>query len=192
MKKTIIISLVITVAIIGLAFTLGGKFQYAIDWEESFNEKSNKPYGVSVVYKELPNLFKDKKIRTVYHTPFNYLYANSEDSYGDHVAEGNYIIIGNSDYMEYESIDELFLFVEKGNTLFISDYNFPVKLTDTLKIDIDFALNIKDSISQLSFKNQYSENESVTIDKNEGDYYFKTFDYSKYNVLGYSKTDTDI
>ena len=192
MKKTVVISLIIIVAIIGLAFTLGGKFKYAIDWEESFNEKSNKPYGVSVLYKELSNLFNDRKIRTVYHTPFNYLYANSEEGYGDHVAEGNFIIIGNSDYLEYESIDELLLFVERGNMLFISDYNFPTKLTDTLKINIEFELNQKDSISQLSFKNQYLLNKSVTIDKNEGDFYFKTFDYSKYNVLGYSKTDADI
>ena len=37
---------------------------------ESFNERSNAPYGVSVLYKELPNLFENNKIRTVYHAPF--------------------------------------------------------------------------------------------------------------------------
>ena len=61
MRKTIVISLVILFAIIGLAFTLGSTFKYAVDWDESYNEKSNKPYGVSVLYKELSNLFKKFK-----------------------------------------------------------------------------------------------------------------------------------
>src|SRR5690606_40878460 len=60
----------------------------SVDWEESFNEKSNKPYGVSVFYNELQHLFKNNEIRTVYHMPESYLWANSEFGNGDHIAKG--------------------------------------------------------------------------------------------------------
>ena len=191
MKKILPIVFIIVAIIITIALTIEVKANRTIDWEESFNEKSNKPYGVSILYKELPNLFNNNKIRTVYHTPSSYLYANSEDGYGDHVAEGNFIIIGNSDYLHYESITELLNFVERGNTLFISDYYFTEILSDTLKITVDFTLNEKDSISQMSFKYEGLKEKSTVIDKNDGDYFFSSFDSINYNILGYSKINEE-
>lgn len=187
MKKILPIIFVIIALIITAAITIGIKTTRTVDWEESFNEKSNKPYGVSVFYKELQNLFKDQKIRTVYHQPASYLSANSENGYGEHVAEGSFIIIGNSDYLEDDSIDELLNFVDAGNTLFISDYYFSQKIHDTLGIDVDYITNEKDSISYQSLK--YFDLDEIIIDKNIGDQYFSRFDSINYNVLGYSKID---
>ncbi len=185
MKKLLPIVLIIVALIITAAVVIGVKTTKTVDWEESFNEKSNKPYGVSVFYKELPKLFKNQKIRTVYHQPASYLSANSEDGYGEHVAEGSFIIIGNSDYLEDDSIDELLNFVDNGNTLFISDYYFTQKIHDTLHLDIDYVINEKDSISYQYLK--HSEIKDIAIDKNEGDNYFASFDSINYTILGYSK-----
>ena len=186
--KILPISIVIILVILG-AFTLSIKRTKTVDWEESFNEKSNKPYGTSVLYKELPKLFKANKVRTVYHQPSSYLIANSENGYGDHVAKGNYIIIGKSDYLSDFSVNKLLEFVSHGNTLFISDYYYPQKLHDTLNIAIRYVENPKkDSISTLSF--QYEKFKTYIIDKNEGDSYFSSYDSINYNVLGYSKTDS--
>jgi len=187
MKKALPILFIIIALIIAAAVTLGIKTTRTVDWEESFNEKSNKPYGVSVFYKELPNLFKNHKVRTVYHQPASYLKAHSEDSYGDHIAEGSFVIIGNSDYLEDDSIDELLHFVDSGNTLFISDYSFPQRLHDTLYISTKYIDNMKDSISYQYLKHLNIEN--IKIDKNEGDSYFSSFDSINHNVLGYSKID---
>lgn len=187
MKNTGAASFIIIALIIAGAVAIGIKSTRTIDWEESFNEKSNKPYGVSVFYKELNNLFNDQKIRTVYHQPASYLSANSEDGYGEHVAEGSYIIIGNSTYLEDDSVDELLSFVDTGNTLFISDYYFSQKIHDTLDIDIDYVVNEKDSISYQYLK--YSGIKDIAIDKNEGDNYFSRFDTINYKVLGHSKID---
>ena len=187
MKKSLPILIIIIVLIVTVALSIGIKPTKTVDWEESFDEKSNKPYGVSIFYKELPNLFKDQKIRTVFHQPASYLSANSENGYGDHVAEGSFIIIGNSDYLEDDSVDELLNFVDSGNTLFISDYYFSQKIHDTLQIDIDYILNEKDSISYQSLK--YSNIHNIAIDKNTGDNYFSSFDSINYKVLGYSKID---
>ncbi|WP_034043845.1 DUF4350 domain-containing protein [Wocania ichthyoenteri] len=187
MKKIIPIIFIIAALIVTAAITFGIKSTRTVDWEESFNEKSNKPYGVSVFYKELPSLFKNHKVRTVYHQPASYLKAHSEDSYGDHIAEGNFVIIGNSDYLEDDSIDELLHFVDSGNTLFISDYYFTQKIHDTLNISIEYIENTTDSVSYQSLK--YLDINDIAIDKNEGDNYFSKFDTINYKVLGHSKTD---
>ncbi len=187
MKKIVPILLIIIALVITAAVAIGIKNTKTVDWEESFNEKSNKPYGLSVFYKELPNLFKKQKVRTVYYTPESYLKANSENGYGDHVAKGSFIIIGNSDYLEDASVDELLHFVDEGNTLFMSDYYFSQKIHDTLHIDVDYASNKKDSISYVSIENKGLSN--AIIDKNEGVNYFSRFDSINYHILGYVKTD---
>jgi hypothetical protein len=180
--------IVIGVVVI-LAILLDIRFTKTVDWEESFDEKSNKPYGISVFYKELSNVFKDKKIRTVYHTPSSYLYANSEEGYGEHVAKGNFIIIGNSTYLGYESVRELLTFAEKGNTVFISDYYLTETLADTLSLEVAYILNEKDSISKLSLRHRDLKSKNTIIDRNEGDFYFSKFDRDHYNILGHTEID---
>lgn len=173
MKNNSIIAIIIVVLVIVIvALTNIGKSRI-IDWEESFNEKSNKPYGVSVLYKELPKLYKDNKVRTVYYTPSTYLYANSEDGYGEHVAEGTFMIIGNSDYLDYSDIEELMIFASNGNTVFISDFYPPEVLSDTLNLDVDYLLNKKDSISRYRFKNNLLTNRKTIIDKSDGDFFLE-------------------
>ncbi len=187
MKKIYLIIFIIVALVITLALFFGPTFYKTVDWEESFNEESTKPYGVSIFYKELPNLFKNKTIKTVYHQPDSYLNAQT-DSLGNNIAQGNFLIIGNSDYLEYNAISALLDFVHKGNTLFISDYWFPETITDTLDIDISFAKNPNDSLSYLSFKN--TKLKPTLIDKNEGDNYFSHLNSATHTVLGYSKTDS--
>lgn len=155
------------------------------DWQESYNEKSTKPYGVSVFYKELPKLFKDQKVRTVYHTPGSYFYANSVDGYGDHVAEGIFMVIGNSDYLGYDDIDELLEFTSRGNTLFISDYYLPQILKDTLKVSTTSNVKLKDSTSLLTFTNTRLATKNTNIDKLKFDTYFEYIDQESYKVLGH-------
>ena len=187
MKKLLPILLVIVMLVVSGSFLLGIKNTKTVDWEESFNEKSNKPYGLSVLYKELPYLFKGKKIRTVYHQPHSYLRAHSENGYGDHVASGTFLFIGNSLYIDVLSVNALLDFANKGNTVFISDSFYTKKLQDTLNISLKFIPNTKDSISYLYLKNKLLK--PIKIDRNRGDYYFSKFDSINYKVLGYSKID---
>ncbi|MEZ4875354.1 MAG: DUF4350 domain-containing protein [Flavobacteriaceae bacterium] len=185
MKNHYLIIGVIVVLVILLARSCHFSYGKVIDWEESYNETSNKPYGVSVFYKELGTIFKDKKLRTVYYQPSSYLYANSEDGYGDHVAKGLYLKIGNTDYLSYDSVTELMYFAGSGNTVFLSDYYLPYALADTLGLEIDYKPNGMDSISKLSFSNPALKKNNNHIDKSEGDYFFTTYDTLTQEVLGY-------
>lgn len=191
MNKTLVIILVIVATVMTIAITLDYNTNRTIDWEESYNEKSNKPYGVSVFYKELPKLFDGQKIKTIYYTPYNYFYANSEDGYGDHIAEGNYILVGNSDYLEVADVEELLIFAAKGNTLFMSDDNFPEKLLDTLNLSIDLIKN-KDSIATLNFDNSYLKSKNTKIDKSDSIAYFSKFEAANYKALGHVNNDLNL
>lgn len=186
MKKTGFISFIIISLVIIVGLSLGIKRTKTVDWSESFNEKSNKPYGVSIFYNELPKVFKAHEVRTVYHNPAHYLQDHSEDGNGNHIAKGSFIIIGNSDYLGNESVDALLKFVDKGNTLFISDYYFVQTIHDTLQLDVSYVSSAKDSITYMSLKDGYPD---YIIDKNVGINYFSRYDSITNDVLGYAKTD---
>lgn len=189
MNKTAIIALFfIVTAVIAMTVIVDKNTGKTVDWTESFNERSNKPYGLSVLYKELPKLFDNNSIKPIYYTPSNYFYANSEDGYGDFIAEGTYILIGNSNTLEVEDIEELLIFAGRGNTLFMSDYNFPKTLLDTLNLTIKTIKN-KDTIANLSFKNDLFKSKNTTIDKSENSSYFSTFPSENHKVLGYVNED---
>ncbi|QQY83643.1 hypothetical protein JJL45_06545 [Tamlana sp. s12] len=187
MRKVLVVVVILITLIITAAVVLSISSTKTVDWEESFNEKSNKPYGLSILYKELPRIFKNHAFRTVYHQPASYLRAHSDGSYGEFIAEGSYLIFGNSNYLEDDSIDELLHFVDSGNTLFISDYSFPQKINDTLALETKYIKNQKDSISYLSLTD--FDLPDIKIDKNQGDSYFSSFNKEKHTVLGYSKID---
>ena len=189
MKKEAVAIIVVVIIIVGLGLISTLNSKKVVDWTESFDERSNKPYGLSVLYKELPRLFKDNDIKTVYHTPYYYLSANSEDGYGDHIAEGTYMIIGGTNYLDESSVDELLYFAENGNTLFISDYYFPSVLMDSLGVKVNYAAN-KDSISSYQLRHQ-KNTKTISIDRNSNASYFEMLPV-KANVLGTLKTNDSV
>ena len=187
--------IIITISII---FLLGAyvvfsttSFGKTINWAETFNERRTNPYDLKVFYEELPKIFEEQEIRTVYHTPFNYLSEHLEYGSGDHVAQGTYMIIGNTEYLDYLSVDELLSFVSAGNHLFISDYQIPQYLKEQLSIEIDSMVN-KDKKSILSFENKEQNKNKTNIDRIKTDYYFSNFGVfnDEGTVLGYTEQET--
>lgn len=181
----IIVAIIITIAV-----TYDYNRNRTVDWEESYNEQSSKPYGVAIFYKELPHIFEGEALKTVYYAPYNYFYANSEEGYGDHVAEGTYMLIGNSDYLEPADVEELLIFASRGNTLFMSDHHFPKVLLDTLNLALD-VVEIKDSIIELNFKNPASQSKNTIIDRTSQLSYFTQFEAENHQVLGYANGNTN-
>lgn len=187
-KKGVIL-LISLILIFGIFIIVNTKINKTVNWEESFNEKRTNPYDLKIFYKELPKMFENQKIRTVYHTPYNYLYEHDEYGVGDHIAQGTYMIIGNINYISEASIDQLLSFVSDGNHLFISAYDFPVELKYSLNIIIDSIQN-KEKESTLLFENLEQNKNKTRIDRNAIDYYFSDFDEADCTVLGYTKQKT--
>ena len=183
MKKKLYIILGVLVVLFAFVIILSPKINRKIDWTLSFNERSTKPYGLKVFYKELSYIFNDKKIRTVYYTPGNYFSANSDYGNGDHVAQGNYINIGSVHDLDYYSIEELLYFVADGNTALLSDFTMPKMLKDSLYFETNSIVN-SDSISTVSISSRFSNGPKIEIDKNKNDYYFEKLDDYNSEVLG--------
>lgn len=183
-KKFLVVIGIVVLLLIGVGI-LKPSFTRQIDWEESFNERSTKPYGLKVFYKELFNIYSDKKIRTVYHSPYEYLIEHNEYGSGDHIAEGIYMAIGNTSDMGYYSQEELLFFAAEGNTVFISDYDLPQMLKDSLGVDIADQYS-SDSLSVLSFENTDSK---ITLDKAKRDFHFDTYTSETTEILGYVIVD---
>ncbi|HKK12770.1 MAG TPA: hypothetical protein VJ945_08050, partial [Flavobacteriaceae bacterium] len=73
------------------------------------------------------------------------------------------------------------------NTLFVSDYNFPQKLLDTLGIEVDFVEN-KDSIASLQFEYPGLKEKNTKIDRSPYSSYFSKCKGE--GSLGYVNNDT--
>lgn len=188
--KTALLIIGIMAIIILFVSKLQIRSGHYVDWNENYNERSNKPYGTSVLYKELPRLFDGEKIKTIYYSASTYFYANSEDGYGDHIAAGNFVLIGHADALDSMDIDELLNFTSLGNTLFLSDYDFPQSLLDTLNLDINVVQN-HDSIAKLSFNDTYLTPKNTTIDRSSASAYFSNLDVYEHYPLGYVNDDVD-
>lgn len=190
MNKTALLIIGIIFTVIVIAITVDLQNTRTVDWTESYNEKSTKPYGTSVFYKELPDLFKEQNLKTVYYTPEIYLSANSEKGDGDHVAEGNYIKIGNSSDLEEADVNALLKFASLGNTVFLSDTDFPEILKDTLQLNIARVKN-KDSLASFQFTASNLKNNAITIDKTDSLSYFSILDLERYKVLGFGNANSE-
>ncbi len=190
MNKKLIILVGVIVLLFVVVIIFSPALHKKIDWTESFNEHSTKPYGTKVFYKELFNIYNDWNVRTVYFTPYNYLSANSEYGDGDYIAEGMYMIIGNTEDMDYYSQEELLIFASEGNDVFISDYTIPQLIKDSLEIDIDIVLN-NDSISKLNVKNISSEKIKIELDKSHSDSYIKNYNTNHTHLLGFVKNEDE-
>ncbi len=157
-----------------------------IDWTPTFNENHAKPYGLKVLFEELPELFPNEKIKTVNTTPYEYFYQSFYTADEEYDKNGTYINIKDYNTIDDTSIEELLNYVSKGNNVLLSTSSFSEKLLDTLnlKIRYDYALQPE---AELSFTNEKLKNNTITLNKNIEKDYFSKIDSSKTTILGYQK-----
>ena len=188
MNKKLILLVGVIVLLFAVIIVFSPTLRKKIDWTVSFNERSTKPYGTKVFYKELFNIYKNWNVRTVYYTPYNYLSANSEYGDGDYIAEGMYMIIGNTEDMDYYSQEELLFFASEGNNVFISYYSIPQLIKDSLEINTDLIL-YKDSISNVYVNDIDNYKIDVALDKNKHAFYFTSYNKNHTRLLGFIEKD---
>lgn len=190
-KRTYIAIGILLVLFVLVAINVKISRQYPQDWTETFNEKSKMPYGLLVFKEELAKLFENQNFRMVYYQPESYLYANSENGYGDFVAQGSYLKIGNTDNFTEASIHELLDFVSNGNTLFLSDYDIPSILSDTLGVEIASMEGRTDSTAIQGFYDQRFKLLDVQMNRMTGAFFFSNYDPNQTEVLGYVDLDEE-
>ena len=186
MSKTLKIYIALLIILFSGIFIIEYSRPKPVDWTPTFNEAHKKPYGTYILFNELESLFSKQNIKTIKVSPYEYfddLYSYEDSTYTE---TGNYLYIDSFVNIDDESLEELYMFANFGNTLFISSNYIPEFLKDTLHLDTknDYDFSGK---ATLSFANRKLVNDSITIEKGLNNIYFNELDSSITTVLGYQK-----
>ena len=189
MSKTVKIYIVLLILIfIGVA-AIEFSRPKPINWSQTYNETDKIPYGTYILYDQFKKLFPESEVKNIRTTPYEYFDAlyNWEDSIYD--TSGTYITISDYSGLDDVSAQELLDFVSYGNDVFMAT-NYPTRnIQDSLGIHIknDYSFSGK---ADFSFANRKFKNDSITIEKGLGNYYFDELDSLNTTVLGYQKFDS--
>lgn len=189
MNKTVKVYLVLLVFIFVGAAVIEFSREEPINWDRTFNETHEIPYGTFIFHDQLKTLFPESSVKTIKTTPYEYFDAlyNYEDS--TYNTSGTYMVVNNYANLDDVSAQELLDFTAHGNDVFMAS-NFPSKsIQDSLGIEVDSDYTFKGNAS-FSFSNPRFKNDSITIEKGLSNYYFKTLDSVSTTVLGYQKFDS--
>ncbi len=153
------------------------------NWNPSFAQDKDVPFGSRLVFESLPDLFPSGKITTVDESPAKVLKTFEK-------GKSNYIIIQeefNTDQFEAKALMD---FVNRGNDVFIAASIFDGSLADSLKI------NNKNNYWEIfeSFNETPSKNDYLTLseDIDPDQKHFPLLDNVVYSSLSSSIADAEI
>jgi hypothetical protein len=168
-----------------LVIILGyGIFEYyrpkPLDWRDSYSNKDVIPFGSKALFRLMPDLFKNQPVSSLRIPPYNHL---EQDSLLPQ--NSNYIFI-NDDFLIDENDQKALLdYVEKGNNVFISAYDFSDSLMKILGVKpMLHTPSRKDTAQYVNFANERLRNKKGFIfPKDDGRNYLKILNFSKVVLL---------
>ena len=162
-----------------------------INWSPTYSIKDKIPFGLYVFDNEIKSYFKNQKIEKINTTPYEYLI----DLYDYDTLVNNYKINGTavniSEYsdIDKQSVEELLIFVSRGNTAFLSSKELPMQLLDSLKVRTKLDYKFNDSIFNW-VANKKLDTKKYKITEGLGNNYFSKIDTLNTTVLGYQNGDS--
>lgn len=152
-----------------------------VSWQESFSQKDKIPFGGFILHSLLKELFPGSEIRSI-PTP---LY-NALD--GNYFHGANYIFINSSFSADALDVENLMLFVERGNTAFIAAHYFPQPLADSLGFDVMENFSPLKDTTAINFSNPaLRESSPYAFAGHFNSARIITFDTARSTVLGTDK-----
>ncbi len=152
-----------------------------IDWSLSFSNKDKIPYGSSILFAELEQLFSEGEIKTLHSPIYNYSQQTNQNS-------TSFIYI--NDYFKPDDLDlnKMLEMVDSGANVFISAVDFSDKVKDTLRFSVDeevFSTAESKDSTILNFTNpKLKSSKGYTYNKAFHKVYFQSYDTLKTTVLG--------
>ena len=153
-----------------------------IDWSLSFSKKDKIPYGSSILFAELGQLFPEGEIKTM-HSPI-YNYSQQTNLNGT-----SFIFI--NDYFEPDDLDLNMMLdvVKSGSNVFVAAVEFTDKLQDTLRFAVGEDVFFKPVGSDSTILNlvnpKLKSSKGYTYKKAFHKAYFQCYDTLKTTVLGF-------
>ena len=151
-----------------------GLFEYyrpkPIDWSATYANTDKIPFGTEVLFELLPEVFENQKIESLRLPIFNHLHSTKLP------AKSSYVFVCERFELDKNDQRELLKYVSKGNTVFVSAYNFPETLLKTLGLRAELkAPKLRDTTLAINFTNNNL--------KRAKDYVFKHDDGRNYLTI---------
>ncbi len=156
-----------------------------INWFPSYSNAHKIPLGTFVLFDLLKDNFEDD-LQEISETPFEKLQ--------DTTLSGTYLFINDQVDFNKTELKEIFNWVERGNTIFVSANNIGQELLDTLKIETKTAMLFNKFTTQPLLNlvnNKLSSETPFHIERSFVINYFKEIDTLKQSVLGISQVYND-
>lgn len=190
MNKSIKIYVAILVFVLALIVMAGSGKPKPVDWRPTFSVHDKIPLGLYVFDKEIKGLFKNQRIeRVAAVTPYEYLDSkyNSDSLVQNYRIRGTFLnISADETAIDEQSAKELFYFVSRGNSAFLSMRNFPKVIMDSLKLDTETDLRLLGN-NTLWMANKKVSSKKYHFKQSLNDYFSK-IDTLNTTVLGYQSS----
>lgn len=177
---------VIAALLLGIALIDAGA-QRPVDWSKTYNIRHKIPFGLFILYEELPNILMGDRE-----------FENFADGYYDHMVHldsvGQYdvgvIEIGSSAYLYREDVDKVLDYVNEGGEVFLSSPSISYLLLDTLNLSMDYLSYQKfyPTDENISYSLVGAE-EQIYLERNDHYMVFDTLDRQTCTILGYLHAD---
>jgi hypothetical protein len=146
-----------------------------IDWRSTLSYEDKIPYGTFIMYHQLNDLFPNASVINTNKT----LYRNFEE---DSLKNGNYIVIAKTITVNRYDYKAMRKFIEKGNAVFMSAFEWKGFLADTLKLETYAEY---DKSTGINFTNPLLKKSSYyKLKPGVSSQYFQHFDTARVVSLG--------
>lgn len=159
-----------------------------INWRRTYNPNDKIPFGTYVIHQELKNFFpENNSVSSI--TPSIYVYLKDSVTQKEKM---DFLFIGITFDPGKTALESLLAFANRGNNVFISAWNLPQDLKDTLHLSTQafssFEANVphtKDSV----YYELSASGISGRYDKNDLQLFFDKLDTQTVTILGYLRRE---
>jgi hypothetical protein len=155
-----------------------------VDWRQTFKIKDKIPFGLYIFDNECDVFFKPQSVTRFGKSPYEFLDAKYRYKDSSYAVSGTVLYIDSEFDIDDESLEELMYFASHGNSIFLSSFDFPKLLQDSLGFKMSYS-NIFNDTLQLEVQN--IEKSKNYFDKGVNNGYFISIDSAKTEVLGKQK-----
>jgi len=146
-----------------------------INWQATLYYKDKIPYGTYILHNQLHQLFPNAEVINTNKSIYNQFHGH------DSLA-GTYLVVAKNVRTTKDDYEELLKYIRKGNSVFMSAFEFDGTLADTLKLEFGFGLKEKEN--PVNFTNPLlKRSKDYTFKQSIGDNYFRDFDTAHAVVL---------
>lgn len=148
------------------------------DWSATYLSKDKIPFGTYILRNRINDITPNAVIKTTTSATYN-TFKNSD------YKNSSYIIVAASVKIDKTDFEQLKLFMEKGNNVFIAAYELSPYLNKVLKLQSSTVYNASGKSISVNFTNLALKSAAdYRFEKDIGNQYFSEFDKLKATVLG--------